>query len=91
MSTRRATTLQPNALAVVDASGNAHLDLTWSLFDARPATADAWVFDDHAPAGTTRAWRREGEYSLVLLNDATPVALRTLLWSRARTSTGTVA
>src|SRR5438270_1825644 len=79
-----ATTLQTNALAVVDPSRDAHLDLARSALDARASACRARRLDDGASARAARTRPAERERALVVFDRTAATALRADDGRRAR-------
>ena len=67
--------LEPDALAVGDAGRDADLHLAGAALDARPATRRARIGDHRARPPAHRAGGREREHPLVVVEDATSLAV----------------
>ena len=86
-----APALEPDALAVGDARGDADLDLSRPSLDAGATTGGAGVGDDRVGPAARRARRGEREHALVVVEHAAAVAVLAGRRAAARTGARAVA
>src|SRR6266508_5920341 len=83
IATRRASTLEPYALAVGDAGGDPHLHLAGTVLDAGAVASRARLVDDDPSTRARRAGLAEREVALVLVEHASAVTRRAPAGGRA--------
>ena len=92
VTTWRTATLDPNALPIGHASRKTHLHFALALFDSAATATIARGLDDEATTLTRTTWRTKRKEALVVIDNTSTAALRTVARRRAglgaRTGTG---